>query len=147
MNSDKLLKSHDKRSEAIRFIAVGGFCTLLQYGIYVVFVHAVKVTPVVATLISYAISFIANFFFSSYFTFRSNPNAKKGLAFTLSHLINMGMQTGLVAIFKGLVGPTLALLPALAICVPVNFILVRFAFTSKIFQGSLFKHKHKKTES
>lgn len=135
MDKKKILTSTDKRSEAIRFIAVGGFATVLQYGIYVVFVNAVGVPAVVSTLISYAISFIANFFLSSYFTFRSNPNAKNGLAFTLSHLINMGMQTGLVAIFKGLVGPTLALLPALAICVPTNFFLVRFAFTSKYTQN------------
>lgn len=132
MNNKKLLTSNNKKAEALRFVLTGGFATLLQYGIYVVFVNAVGVTAVVATLISYAISFIANFFLSSYFTFRSNPNAKKGLAFTLSHLINMGMQTGLVAIFKGLVGNTLALLPALAICVPVNFFLVRFAFKSKL---------------
>lgn len=135
VDKEKLLKSSDKSAEAIRFIAVGGFATVLQYGMYVVFVDAVGTTAVVSTLISYGISFIANFFLSSYFTFRSNPNAKKGLAFTLSHLINMGMQTGLVAIFKGIVGPTLALLPALAICVPLNFFLVRYAFTAKIFQG------------
>ncbi|MBD5303554.1 MAG: GtrA family protein [Muribaculaceae bacterium] len=134
MKGENLLKSHDKRAEAIRFVFVGGFATVLQYGMYVVFVHAVGTTPVVSTLISYGISFIANFFLSSYFTFKSNPNAKKGLAFTLSHLINMGMQTGLVAIFKGIVGPTLALLPALAICVPVNFFLVRYAFKGKRFQ-------------
>lgn len=137
MDKERLLKSSDKRAEAIRFMAVGGFATVLQYGMYVVFVHAVGTTAVVSTMISYAISFVANFFLSSYFTFRSNPNAKKGLAFTLSHLINMGMQTGLVAIFKGIVGPTLALLPALAICVPVNFFLVRYAFTANIFQGSI----------
>lgn len=137
VDKEKLLKSNDSRSEAIRFVAVGGFATVLQYGMYVVFVNAVGTTAVVSTMISYAISFIANFFLSSYFTFHSNPNAKKGLAFTLSHFINMGMQTGLVAIFKGLVGPTLALLPALAICVPVNFFLVRFAFKAKVFQGSL----------
>lgn len=139
ITKEKILKSTDKRSEAIRFVAVGGFATALQYGMYVLFVNAVGTTAVVSTIISYAISFVANFFLSSYFTFRSNPNAKKGIAFTLSHLINMGMQTGLVAVFKGLVGPTLALLPALAICVPVNFFLVRYAFTAKIFQGSLRK--------
>lgn len=147
MKFEKLLKSHDKKAEGLRFILVGGFATVLQYGIYVVFVHAVGTTAVVSTLISYAISFVANFFLSSYFTFRSNPNAKKGIAFTLSHLINMGMQTGFVAIFKGIVGPTLALLPALAICVPVNFFLVRYAFTAKIFQGSLRKHHDKEVAS
>ncbi|MDE6339801.1 MAG: GtrA family protein [Muribaculaceae bacterium] len=146
MKGEKLLKSHDKKAEALRFIFVGGFATVLQYGLYVVFVRAVGTTAVVSTLISYAISFVANFFLSSYFTFQSNPNAKKGFAFTLSHLINMGMQTGLVAIFKGIVGPTLALLPALVICVPVNFFLVRYAFTAKIFQGSLIKH-HSKEEN
>lgn len=135
MKSNNILKSKDKKSEAIRFIMVGGLATLLQYGIYVVFVNAVGVSAVVSTLISYAISFVANFFLSSYFTFQSNPNARKGIAFTLSHLINMGMQTGLVAIFKGLVGGTLALLPALAICVPVNFFLVRYAFKGKRFQS------------
>lgn len=136
-----LIKGEGRKSEVLRFALTGGFCTVLQYGIYVVFVEAVKVPAVVSTLISYAISFIANFFLSSFFTFHSNPNAKKGLAFTLSHLINMGLQTGLVAIFKGIVGKTLALLPALAICVPVNYFLVRFAFTSKIFAS---KNKNKK---
>ena len=129
------MKSRSKKAEVLRFAMVGGFCTVLQYGLYVVFVHAVKVPPVVSTLISYAISFVANFFLSSFFTFKSDPNAKKGLAFTLSHLINMGMQTGLVAIFKGIVDPTLALLPALAICVPLNFFMVRFAFKGKWFEN------------
>lgn len=132
---NKIVNSSSKRAELLRFLMVGGFATVLQYGIYVVFVHAVKVPPVVSTMISYAISFIANFFLSSYFTFHSDPNAKKGLAFTFSHLINMGLQTGFVAIFKGIVGPTLALLPAMVLCVPINFFLVRFAFTAKIFQS------------
>lgn len=132
---EEYMKSRSKKAEVLRFAMVGGFCTVLQYGLYVVFVHAVKVPPVVSTIISYAISFVANFFLSSFFTFKSDPNAKKGLAFTLSHLINMGMQTGLVAIFKGIVGPTLALLPALAICVPLNFFMVRFAFKGKWFEN------------
>ena len=135
MNIKKLIQAEGKRGEMLRFAMVGGFCTVLQYGIYVVFVNAVHVPAVVSTLISYAISFVANFFLSSFFTFKSGPNAKKGAAFTMSHLINMGLQTGLVAIFKGIVGPTLALLPALAICVPCNYLLVRFAFKSKWFMN------------
>ncbi len=136
MDIKELFKDGGKRGEVVRFALVGGFCTLLQYGVYVVFVHAVKVPAVVSTIISYAISFVANFILSSLFTFHSHANAKKGLAFTASHLINMGMQTGFVAIFKGIVGPTLALLPALAICVPLNYFMVRFAFTNRRFQTS-----------
>lgn len=133
MDIKSFLKDDGRKAEVIRFALVGGFCTLLQYGMYVVFLHAVGVPAVVSTMISYAISFVANFLLSSFFTFHSDPNAKKGLAFAASHLVNMGMQTGLVAIFKGIVAPTLALLPALAICVPLNYFMVRFAFKSRHF--------------
>lgn len=135
----KIIAGRSRKAEVIRFAITGGFCTLLQYGIYVVFVDAVRVPAVVSTLISYAISFIANFLLSSFFTFHSDPNAKKGIAFAVSHLINMGLQTGLVAIFKGIVGSTLALLPALAICVPANYFMVRFAFTNKRFDSKKSK--------
>ncbi len=133
MDLRKFASDGRRRSEIIRFALVGGICTLLQYGIYVVFVRAVKVPAVVSTMISYAISFVANYLLSSFFTFHSEPNAKRGIAFTASHLINMGLQTGFVAIFKGVVGPTLALLPALAICVPLNYLMVRFALKSDRF--------------
>lgn len=121
-------------SEMLRFGIVGGIATLIQYGVYVVFVDAVHVKAVPSTLISYAISFVFNFILTSYFTFHKRPNASNALGFILSHAINMGMQTGLVAIFKGIVGNTLALLPALAICVPVNYLLVRTAFNHEIFK-------------
>lgn len=129
----QLITGDGRLSEIIRFGMVGLLATCLQYGIYVVFVEAVKVKAVPSTLISYAISFIANFFLSSYFTFHKRPDAAKGIGFTLSHLINMGLQTGMVAIFQQLVGKTLALLPALGICIPVNYLLVRFVFTNKLF--------------
>lgn len=131
----KLINGSGRLSEILRFGLVGGIATLLQYGIYVVFVDAVGVKAVPSTIISYAISFIFNFFLSNYFTFHTHPNTKKGIGFTLSHLINMGMQVGLVAIFQQIVGKTLALIPAMAICIPVNYLLVRFALTSKRFES------------
>lgn len=131
----RTINGNSRLSEILRFGMVGGFATVLQYGIYVVFVKAVGTTPVVSTLISYAISFLFNFFLSTLFTFHTRPNAMKGIGFTLSHLINMGCQTGFVAIFKGVVGPDFALLPALAICIPLNYVLVRFALTNRRFES------------
>ena len=133
MKAKQMVTGDSRFSEIIRFGLVGGLATIVQYGLYVVFVNAVGVRAVPSTLISYSISFVLNYILSSYFTFHKRPTAQKGLGFTLSHLVNMGLQTGFVAIFKGLVGPTLALLPALAICIPTNYFLVRFAFTSKLF--------------
>ncbi len=139
----EIINGDTKLAEFLRFAMVGGVATVLQYGIYVVFVHAVfnGGKAVVASLISYAISFVANFLLSNYFTFHKHPNAKRGIGFTLSHLINMGMQTGLVAIFKGIVGPTLALLPAIGICVPINYFLVRFALTSNLTKSGKEKRE------
>lgn len=141
MNLKKLITSQSRFAEIIRFAFVGGFSTVLQYGLYIVFLHAVKLTPVISSMVSYAISFIANYFLSNYFTFKSSPNFRSGLGFAASHLFNMGLQTGLVAIFKGIVGPTLALLPAMAICFPCNYLLVRFALTSDLFNRKSKKDK------
>lgn len=141
MNLKKLINGDSRLSEIVRFALVGGLATVLQYAFYVIFVNVVHVRAVPSSMISYALSFIVNFFLSSYFTFHSRPNAKKGVGFTLSHLFNMGLQTGLVAIFKGIVGPTLALLPAMAICIPVNYLMVRFAFTSRLFTSGNEKRK------
>lgn len=137
MKVKQLVNGESRLSEIIRFGMVGGVATVIQYITYLVFLQYVfnGQRAVVATIISYAISFVVNFFLSSYFTFHSRPNANKGIGFTLSHMINLGLQTGLVAIFKGFMNPNYALLPALAICIPVNYLMVRFAFTSKIFKS------------
>ncbi len=130
----ELVMGKGRFSEIIRFGITGAIATGIQYGLYVIFVDAVSIAPTVSTIISYLLSFICNFFLSSYFTFNSKPNAKKGLGFACSHLVNMGLQVGLVAIFQSIVGKTLALLPAMAICIPVNYLLVRFVFSSKYFK-------------
>lgn len=143
MNIKKIINGNSRFSEIIRFGLVGALATVMQYGFYVILVHVFHIKAVPSSMLSYALSFIGNFFLSSYFTFHTRPNAKKGLGFTLSHLFNMGLQTGLVAIFQQIVGKTLALLPAMAICIPVNYLLVRFAFTSKIFSGSKGSNRKK----
>ncbi len=78
MNLKKLINGNSRLSEIFRFALVGGIATVLQYGFYVVFVEAVHVKAVPSSMISYALSFIVNFFLSSYFTFHTRPNAKKG---------------------------------------------------------------------
>ena len=135
MNLRRLITGRGRLSEIIRFGIVGGFATILQYGVYVTFVEAVGVKAVPSTLLSYAISFVFNYILSSYFTFHKRPSAQNMIGFVCSHLVNMGLQTAFVAIFKGLTGPTLALLPALAICIPLNYIMVRFAFNHEFFKN------------
>lgn len=135
----RLMLGNGQLAQIVRFGMVGGMATVIQYGMYVVFVGPVGVPPVVSTMISYAISFIFNFFLSNYFTFHSRPSTLRGIGFTLSHLINMGLQVGMVAIFAQIMSKELALLPAMAICIPLNYLLVRFALTSA-FMDRLSQH-------
>lgn len=137
----KLVTGKSRLSEILRFCIVGGLATAIQYGIYVVFVDAVHVKAVPSTLISYSISFVFNYILSTYFTFHKKPSTQNMLGFVCSHAINMGMQTGMVAIFKGIVGNTLALLPAFAICIPLNYLMVRYAFNNDIFKTPFNKKK------
>lgn len=138
-----LVTGQSRFSEVLRFCLVGGLATVIQYGIYVVFVDAVHVKAVPSTLISYSISFVFNYILSSYFTFHKKPSTQNMLGFICSHAINMGMQTGIVAIFKGIVGNTLALLPAFAICIPLNYLMVRYAFNHDIFKKITDKKERK----
>lgn len=133
-DAKKFLVGNSRISEILRFCIVGGLATVIQFGIYVVFVDAVGVKAVPSTLISYAISFIFNYILSSFFTFHKKPSAQNMMGFVTSHAINMGLQAGIVAIFKGIIGNTLALLPAFAICIPVNYLMVRYAFNHDIFK-------------
>lgn len=124
-------RSESKKAESIRFIITGGFATAVQYGLYLLFVTLCSIPAAVAAIVSYGISFLANFVISNYYTFHTRPTKKKMATFSASHLINLSMQTILVQVFSGWIGPGLALLPAMMICVPCNFFMVRYALKKK----------------
>lgn len=121
---DKLRHSQ-KAGEAMRFIAVGATATVLQYAIYWVLIHWLGATT--SMTIGYALSFVFNFVASTRYTFKVEANAKHGAGFVFSHIVNylLQMLTLNFFIWAG-VGKQLAPVPMFAICVPVNFFLVRF---------------------
>ena len=126
----------EKLGEVVRFGIVGGLATILQYVIYLVMMpllsqffpkmgdHTLATT---ANTIAYIVSFIFNFIASTRYTFKVKANAKRGVGFTLSHVVNYSMQTLCLNLFVGLgLAKQLAMIPTLCICIPVNFLLVRF---------------------
>lgn len=128
-----LLQS-EKLGELIRFGLVGVFATLFHYAIYYGLLR-VGVSAGIAYTIGYLVSWLSNFWLSAHFTFKKKANAKKGVGFALSHLINYGLQIVCLKIFIWMGVPAaLAPIPVYAICIPVNFLLVRFVFNSKKFQ-------------
>lgn len=116
--------------EVLRFGIVGVAATLLQYAIYWVLLH--WITPSPAMTIGYAVSFLFNFIASTRYTFRVKASARRGMGFALSHAVNYVLQIATLNLFLWLGVPeTLAPVPMFCVCVPVNFVLVRFFLKKK----------------
>lgn len=111
--------------EIVRFGVVGTAATALQYAVYWLLVHWIN--PTVALTVGYAVSFVFNFIATTKFTFRVAANARHGAGFAFSHVVNYTLQVALLNLFLWFgVSKQIALIPVFCICIPVNFLLVRF---------------------
>ena len=118
-------KRKQQIGEIVRFGIVGGVATLIQYGVYLLMLYAVS--PTLSNTIGYAVSFLFNFVASTRYTFKVKTNARHGAGFALSHLVNYGLQIVMLHLFMALgFGEKLAPVPMFCVCVPINFLLVRF---------------------
>jgi len=123
-----MYRSNILTSSFIRFCIVGVVATAIHYGIYWLMLKLMTPTP--AFTIGYIVSFCFNFFLTAKFTFKKKATSKKGIGFAMSHLVNYGLQTGLLNIFILIGFPEqFAAIPVYFICVPVNYLLVRFVFS------------------
>lgn len=116
--------------EFIRFGMVGVLATALHYGIYYLLLRYININ--IAYTTGYIISFIVNFYLTSFFTFGTSPSRKKLIGMGGAHAANYFLHMGLLNIFLYWgIDKTWAPLPVFAIAIPVNFILVRFVFKHK----------------
>lgn len=116
--------------EAMRFGIVGIAATALHYGIYYLLQPCINVN--IAYTTGYVLSFIANFYLTSYFTFGTKPSWKKLMGMGGAHIVNYLLHIALlnVFLFTGIT-KAWAPIPVFAIAIPVNFLLVRFVFKHK----------------
>lgn len=118
-------QQREKMGEIVRFGIVGIIATLIQAVTYCLLVSLLNY--VVANTIAYIVSFLFNYIASTHYTFRVKSTAKRGAGFLLSHVVNYLLQTATLAFFVWLgMEKRLALIPMFCICVPVNFLLVRY---------------------
>lgn len=116
---------HQKMHEVIRFGIVGLVATAIQYGVYWLLIG--NMNPTLANTLAYVVSFIFNFIASTRYTFRVAANVKHGAGFALSHVVNYLLQTLVLnlSLWMG-ASKQLAPLPMFCVCVPTNFLLVRY---------------------
>ena len=129
-------KRRQQLGEVVRFGIVGVTATLLQYFIYWLLLRlaihwdveaGTHTLSTVAMTIGYVVSFIYNFIASTRFTFRVKANARRGAGFLFSHVVNYSLQMLTLNLFLLLgIGKQWAPIPMFGVCVPINFLLVRF---------------------
>lgn len=124
------MKSKQTLIEAVRFGIVGVAATTLHYGIYYVLQPYINVN--IAYTTGYALSFIANFYLTSYFTFGTKPSWRKLMGMGGAHIVNYLLHIALLNLFLFMgITKTWAPIPVFAIAIPINFLLVRFVFKHK----------------
>lgn len=120
-----ILQRNPKIFEFIRFGIVGFVALIILYAVYCMLLLCLEHN--IAYTIGYVISFISNYILTVKFTFHTKTSKKKGAGFALSHLINYLLQIGCLNFFIWFgMDDQVAPIPVFAICVPTNFILVRF---------------------
>ena len=124
------MESRQTLKEAVRFGIVGVVATATHYGIYYLLQPHINVN--IAYTTGYALSFIANFYLTSYFTFGTNPSWRKLMGMGGAHLVNYLLHLALLNLFLFMgITKTWAPVPVFAIAIPINFLLVRFVFKHK----------------
>lgn len=148
--------------EFCRFFAVGIGATLLHLLVYwglnaLLDVDDTRPFALSCTYTAgYAISFIANYFVSLRWTFKTSGSVAKGIGFAFSHAVNAGLHVALLNLFRVMgVGTwmvwmvqvicpslliyfpfigkpeTLLPIPVYFIVVPTNFLMVRFFLSDR----------------
>lgn len=111
--------------EIVRFGIVGCASALFLYLVYYLLLFVINHT--IAYSVGYFISFLLNYYLSVVYTFKVHSKAQNFLGFTLSHVVNFTLQILLLNIFIYFgISAKIAPIPVLAICIPTNFILVRY---------------------
>ena len=117
----------DEFSEMIRFGIVGVVATLIQYAVYYLLLPYMDER--LALTIGYIVSFCCNYVMTTRFTFRVKANPKNAGGFALSHLVNWSLQVAFLSFFIWIGIPKeWAPIPMYMVCVPINFLMVRFFF-------------------
>ena len=63
--------------QIFKFIVVGGIATIIDWIIYFVLYHFIKIEPIIANIISFAVAVVYNYWASCKYVFRVNKNKSR----------------------------------------------------------------------
>ena len=126
----ELLLQSAKFGQFVRFALNGVLSSAIHYGIYYVLLFCTAAN--VAYISGYLVSFVCNFFLTSYFTFRTKPTLKRFFGFSGSHAINFGLHVVLFNVFLWM-GIHKLIIPLLVISIAmmIQFFILRLVFVKR----------------
>jgi putative flippase GtrA len=119
------MKIDQKYLEVIRFIITGVVSTLTTYAVYWVLLPFLNHS--IAFLVGYIVAVIVNYIMTTSFTFKVKATKKNGLGFIMTNIINFILSEAFLNLFIYIgVSKQWAPIPMYAICIPINFLIVRY---------------------
>lgn len=124
------MSSHSAWTEVVRFGIVGSIALAILYVVYYFLLPLLGHNG--AYSVGYATSWVVNYLLTVSFTFKVKSSNTRCAGFAFSHLVNYLLQIAFLNIFVWMgLTEIWAPLPVFMICVPANFLLVRW-FLKKI---------------
>ena len=114
-----------KIGEILRFGVTGIVSTLATYLFYYIFLNWLN--PTISFSFAYLIAMLINYVMTTSFTFKVKANKKNATGFVVSNVINYGLCALFLNFFIWMgVREKIAPIPMYMICIPINFLIVRF---------------------
>ena len=133
------MPKHNKYRSVVRFICVGVFGTLLQYGIYYLLLELFrrtmpdsKMMTSVAFTCGFLVEMVVNYFLTNYFTFRTRPSWRNAGGFVVGKVINFVVQLVLLNLLLMVISEEISGILAIMLAGIVNyFVLLPFFSANK----------------
>lgn len=122
---DLYFENKNKLGEISRFIITGIASTIITYLIY--YVGLLWFPATISFSCGYIVAMFANYLLTTAFTFKVKASAKNAVGFLISNGINYMLCALFLNVFIWLgVDKKLAPVPMYAVCIPINYLLVRY---------------------
>ncbi|MCS4486256.1 GtrA family protein [Staphylococcus americanisciuri] len=124
----------DRLYEIIRFIIVGGLNTVNYYIVYLILLHLFHIQYLISHLVGFVVAFIISYYLNCYFVYKVKPTLKKFLAFPLTQVVNMGVQTLLIYLFVDFLhfNESIAPFVGLVVTIPITYVLSKYILTKNV---------------
>lgn len=128
------MKLNQSYQRFIKFVVVGIINTLNYYLLYLFLLKIVHANYLFSHLTGFICSFIISFFLNCYFVYSVKPTWHKFIAFPLTQVVNMGIQTALLYIFVDIlyINKVWAPFPALIFTIPITYIITTYILTKEL---------------